>query len=169
MTTNLIALLLSASFMATAIVHAASATTQTAPKAMTLRTQENICLAPLTQGVNFKAFVEVITDDQQKRTVAVSSEARLKRIFASLDLDANGVLNAAEVLGRKAATTSTAGRVATPRPAMDAQPSAIVIGTKGVAPKTGTRRDVESQELTWVGELNLRVGKELCNIPVDGF
>ena len=101
MTTNLIALLLSASFMATAIVHAASATTQTAPKAMMLRTQENICLAPLTQGVNFKAFVEVITDDQQKRTVAVSSEARLKRIFASLDLDANGVLNAAEVLGAK--------------------------------------------------------------------
>jgi hypothetical protein len=101
MMTRLIALSFLASFMATTLVHAASAPKQTAPEAMKLRTQENICLAPLPQGVTFQEFVEIITDDQQKRTVAVSSEARLKRIFASIDLDANGVLNAAEVLGAK--------------------------------------------------------------------
>jgi hypothetical protein len=101
MTTRHIALSFLASLMAATAVHAGSAPKQTAPEAMKLRVQENICLALLAPGVTFKEFVEILTDDQQERTVAVSSQASLKRIFASIDLDANGVLNAAEVLGAK--------------------------------------------------------------------
>jgi hypothetical protein len=101
MRTRLFALSFIAAFMATTIIHAAPATKPTAPEDIELRTKEDICLAPLKQGVHFKKFAEIITDDQRKRTIPVSNEARLRKVFASIDLNTNGVLDSAEVLGAK--------------------------------------------------------------------
>jgi len=101
MTMKVNALSVLALFVATTIVHTAPAAKQMALEDIELRTKEDICLAPLKQGVNFKKFADIISDDQRKRTVAVSSEARLRKVFTSIDLDANGVLNSAEVLGAK--------------------------------------------------------------------
>lgn len=96
-----IALLLLGSSMATAIVDAASDPKQTTPHAMDLRVKENICLEPLQGGADFKKFREVITAEQKQRMVAQSNAGQLKLIFSSIDLDANGILSSAEVLGAK--------------------------------------------------------------------
>lgn len=68
---------------------------------MQLRLKENICLAPIGAGANLQQFSNAIMGDQKQRLVAVSSAATLQSVFSSIDLDRNGVLSSAEVLGAK--------------------------------------------------------------------
>lgn len=68
---------------------------------MQLRVKENICLAPISAGANLQQFASAIMADQKQRLVAVSSQAVLQQVFASIDLDKSGVLSSAEVLGAK--------------------------------------------------------------------